>query len=70
MFTKEKSLPSIGLVKNTNMVAVSLFWKTNVVDVTSRGNALLCLRQTANVNIHHVTKFTLHLPFTLHYNYT
>ena len=33
-FTYEKGSTPTGLVWNTNMVAVLLFWKTNMADVT------------------------------------
>ena len=32
--------------------------------------SLLLLRQTANVNLYHVTKFSIYLSFTVHYNNT
>lgn len=42
------------------------FIKTYFAQVNSKRNLESCLRKTANVNLHHVTKFSLYLSFTYH----
>ena len=51
-FTYEKSSTPTGLVWGTDMAAVSLFWNTNMVPVTSCENALFA-RVVVNSRLQH-----------------
>ena len=61
---QEKSSTPRGFSWYTNMAAVSLFWNTNMVAVTSCGNALYVLNSRSHTNDRHLRVTRCFIPLS------